>query len=146
MQFIQFISVLLLGGVKFFLAIPLAVQYDFSFWETFIFSCMGGVLGVIVFAKFRKVVLKIYYSIYPFDYNAKKKKSFKNIIALKVARKYGLFGIAFLTPIFALLSGGLFLNERLTIIQWIGVVFVLMSVFFVSQRKSLWENRITNNN
>ena len=100
MQFIQFISVLLLGGVKFFLAIPLAVQYDFSFWETFIFSCIGGIMGVIVFAKFRKVVLKIYYRIYPFDYNKKKKKSFKKIIAVKAARKYGLFGIAFLTPIF----------------------------------------------
>ena len=73
MQLIQFISVLLLGGVKFFLAIPLAVQYDFSFWETFILSCIGGVMGVIVFAKFRKVVLKIYYRFYPFDYNKKKK-------------------------------------------------------------------------
>ena len=51
----------------------------------------------------------------------------------------GFSTLAFLTPIFALLSGGIYLNERLTIIQWIGVVFVLMSVFFVSQRKSLWE-------
>ena len=54
--------------------------------------------------------------------------------------------LAFLTPIFALLSGGVYLNERLTIIQWIGVVFVLMSVFFVSQRKSLWEISDTNTN
>ena len=40
----------------------------------------------------------------------------------------GFSTLAFLTPIFALLSGGVYLNERLTIIQWIGVVFVLMSV------------------
>ena len=109
MQFIQFISVLLLGGVKFFLAIPLAVQYDFSFWETFILSCVGGIIGVVVFAKFRKLVLKIYYRIYPFDYNAKKKKSFKKIIAVKAARKYGLFGIAFLTPIFFSIPIGTFI-------------------------------------
>ena len=50
---------------------------------------------------------------------------------------------AFLTPVFALLSGGFWLDERLTIVQWIGVVFVLISVFFVSQRKSLWENKIS---
>ena len=51
----------------------------------------------------------------------------------------GFSTLAFLTPVFALLSGGLWLDERLTIIQWVGVVFVLVSVFFVSQRKSLWE-------
>ena len=47
--------------------------------------------------------------------------------------------IAFLTPVFALLSGGIWLNERLTFVQWIGVGFVLISVFFVSQRKLIWE-------
>jgi len=51
----------------------------------------------------------------------------------------GFSTLAFLTPVFALLSGGLWLDERLTILQWLGVAFVLVSVFFVSQRKSLWE-------
>ena len=51
----------------------------------------------------------------------------------------GFSTLAFLTPVFALLSGGVWLNERLSIIQWVGVAFVLASVFFVSQRKSLWE-------
>ena len=51
----------------------------------------------------------------------------------------GFSTLAFLTPVFALLSGGIWLEERLTIIQWIGVGFVLISVFLVSQRKSLWE-------
>ena len=56
----------------------------------------------------------------------------------------GFSTLAFLTPVFALLSGGVWLNERLTIIQWVGVVFVLVSVFFVSQRKFLWELKSTN--
>ena len=51
----------------------------------------------------------------------------------------GFSTLAFLTPVFALLSGGVWLDERLTAIQWVGVAFVLVSVFFVSQRKSLWE-------
>ena len=55
----------------------------------------------------------------------------------------GFSTLAFLTPVFALLSGGVWLDERLTIIQWIGVVFVLISVFFVSQRRSLWEDKLT---
>ena len=55
----------------------------------------------------------------------------------------GFSTLAFLTPVFALLSGGVWLDERLTIVQWIGVVFVLISVFFVSQRKSLWEKNFS---
>tara|TARA_Y100001933_G_scaffold263436_1_gene324788 strand:- start:4445 stop:5386 length:942 start_codon:yes stop_codon:yes gene_type:complete len=51
----------------------------------------------------------------------------------------GFSTLAFLTPVFALISGGLWLEERLTLLQWVGVVFVLFSVFFVSQRQSLWE-------
>ena len=55
----------------------------------------------------------------------------------------GFSTLAFLTPVFALLSGGICLDERLTAIQWIGVIFVLISVFLVSQRKFLWENQST---
>ena len=55
----------------------------------------------------------------------------------------GFSTLAFLTPVFALLSGGVWLDERLTIVQWIGVVFVVISVFLVSQRKSLWENKFS---
>ncbi len=47
--------------------------------------------------------------------------------------------LAFLTPVFALATGGLWLGERLEPLQWIGVVFVLISVLLVSQRSRFWE-------
>ncbi len=47
--------------------------------------------------------------------------------------------LAFLTPVFALVSGGLWLGERLEPLQWVGVFLVLISVFLVSQRNRLWE-------
>ena len=47
--------------------------------------------------------------------------------------------LAFLTPVFALASGGIWLGERLDLLQWIGVLVVLVSVFLVSQRRRLWE-------
>tara|TARA_Y100000385_G_scaffold225511_1_gene235959 strand:- start:491 stop:913 length:423 start_codon:yes stop_codon:yes gene_type:complete len=109
MQIIQAVSVLLLGCVKFFLAIPLAVQYGFSFWQTFLFSCLGGIIGVVFFAKFRKVVLKIYFRIYPFNFNKNKKGGLRKTIAIKTARKYGLFGIAFITPVFLSIPIGTFI-------------------------------------
>ncbi len=47
--------------------------------------------------------------------------------------------LAFLTPVFALISGGLWLGERLLPLQWIGVLLVLISVLLVSQRRKFWE-------
>ena len=47
--------------------------------------------------------------------------------------------LAFLTPVFALATGGIWLGERLDTLQWIGVVLVLISVLLVSQRRRFWE-------
>ncbi len=47
--------------------------------------------------------------------------------------------LAFLTPVFALASGGLWLGERLDLLQWVGVALVLSSVVLVSQRRRIWE-------
>ena len=47
--------------------------------------------------------------------------------------------LGFLTPVFALASGGLWLQERLEPLQWAGVVLVLLSVVLVSQRRRWWE-------
>jgi drug/metabolite transporter (DMT)-like permease len=41
--------------------------------------------------------------------------------------------------VFALATGGWLLGERLDLLQWIGVVMVLVSVIFVSQRRRFWE-------
>ncbi len=54
--------------------------------------------------------------------------------------------LAFLTPVFALVSGGIWLEERLDLIQWIGVLFVISSVLLVSQRSRLWNPFSKSNN
>jgi len=46
--------------------------------------------------------------------------------------------LAFLTPVFALASGGIWLGERLQFFQWAGVSLVLLSVVLVSQRRRFW--------
>ena len=51
----------------------------------------------------------------------------------------GFTTLGFLTPVFALISGGLWLQERLEPLQWVGVMLVLLSVVLVSQRRRLWE-------
>lgn len=109
MHILEAISVFFMSFVKFFLAIPLAFTFDFSFWQTFLVTCFGGILGVLFFAQFRKVILKIYYRLFPYEPKVRKKRSLKNVLAIKTAKKYGLFGIAFLTPILFSIPLGTFL-------------------------------------
>jgi hypothetical protein len=107
------IMVMVLSSVKFLAAIPLAVyQYDFSFWETFLFSSIGGVLGVLIFSKLSKWIVKMYYHFFSPKNKQKSKRGVKKVVAIKTVRKYGLFGIAFLTPIFFSIPIGTFLALR----------------------------------
>jgi drug/metabolite transporter (DMT)-like permease len=50
-----------------------------------------------------------------------------------------LSSLTFLTPIFALLFGNIFLNESLTGIQCGGVVVTLISIILINQREALSE-------
>jgi drug/metabolite transporter (DMT)-like permease len=45
--------------------------------------------------------------------------------------------LTFLTPVFALLFGNLFLGESLNTLQWVGVSLTLVSIYLINQRDSL---------
>ena len=88
-------------------AIPLSVlKYDFNFIQTLLFTVVGGVLSVLVFSYLSD---KIYKLIKTKEQNKVKKRSMKKALAIKTARKYGLVGIAFLTPIFLSIPVGTYL-------------------------------------
>lgn len=48
-----------------------------------------------------------------------------------------LSALTFLTPVFALLFGNIFLAETLTSLQWLGVGFTLTSIYLINQRELL---------
>jgi drug/metabolite transporter (DMT)-like permease len=45
-----------------------------------------------------------------------------------------LSALTFLTPVFAILFGNLFLQESLTLLQWGGVALTLVSIYLINQR------------
>jgi len=93
----KILTVIFLSGIKFMIAIPLSViKYDFNFIQTFLLSVAGGVIGVFVFSFLSD---KIYKFIQKRSQNKIKKRSVKKAFAIITARKYGLIGIALLTPI-----------------------------------------------
>jgi drug/metabolite transporter (DMT)-like permease len=50
-----------------------------------------------------------------------------------------LSSLTFLTPIFALIFGNLVLSETLSMLQWLGVCFTLISIYLINQRERLQE-------
>ena len=71
---------------------------------------------------------------------------------LGTAVAYGLFfwfanrgdltaftSLTFLTPVFALATGGVLLGEQLRLLQWFGVVLALGSVLLINRRSELWQ-------
>lgn len=49
-----------------------------------------------------------------------------------------LSSLTFLTPVFAILFGSLFLGETLDVLQWIGVSIALFSIVLINQREYIW--------
>ncbi len=49
-----------------------------------------------------------------------------------------LSSLTFLTPVFALLFGGLLLGESLDLLQWCGVSLTLVSILLINQRDYIW--------
>jgi drug/metabolite transporter (DMT)-like permease len=52
-----------------------------------------------------------------------------------------LSSLTFLTPIFALIFGYIFLSEILTTIQWLGVFLTLISIYLINQRENIGTNQ-----
>jgi hypothetical protein len=50
-----------------------------------------------------------------------------------------LSSLTFLTPIFAIIFSNLVLGETLSILQWLGVVLTLASIYLINQREQLRE-------
>ncbi|WP_254977421.1 DMT family transporter [Cyanobium sp. ATX 6A2] len=51
----------------------------------------------------------------------------------------GFTALTFLTPVFALLCGVLWLDEQLQPLQWLGAVLALGSVLLINRRQVLWQ-------
>lgn len=104
---VKILIVVFLSSIKFMLAIPLSlIKYDFNFIQTLLFTVVGGVLGVLLFSFLND---KIFAFLKKKRKNKVKKRSAKKVLAIKTARKYGLFGIAFLTPILLSIPIGTYL-------------------------------------
>jgi len=131
--FFKLIEVLILSGVKFLLAPPLSFKLGFSYPQTILATTIGGLLGVIFFYYLSEIIIRLFRRVWPkirlyfskknlnlelkpivvkaSKKNGHPKKNFsrKNKFIVLTRKKYGLWGIAALTPILLSIPLGTFL-------------------------------------
>lgn len=147
---LKVIQVMLISSIKFFFSIPLALGLGFSWWETFLISVSGGLAGLFVFYFLTPLLLKtlrifIEYLRFIFGrrkHKTKKKKHKKkftrrNKFIIHIRGKFGLIGIALLTPIIlsiplgAILANKYYRRHRLTLVV-LSLSVILWSLLLIS--------------
>jgi hypothetical protein len=105
-------SVLGFGKVS----VPAAVAlFEFNFWKVIITTCSGGLFGVSVFTFISAAWFKWWHE-FKIKYfrNHRHPKVFTktNRFIIKVKQRFGLWGIAFFTPVLLSIPFGTFVAER----------------------------------
>ncbi len=138
-SWIEVVTVFLLGTVKFvFGAVPLALSFGFSFFEAVVVTSLGGFTGVIAFVALSDIILKKVKKVqlkrkHEQHVLAKKKMfSRKNRLIVHVKHRFGLVGIAALTPLMFSIPLGCFLAIRYFKDKQRVILYMFASVLFWS--------------
>jgi len=132
-EILELAFVLFTASVKFAIAVTymLARNSEYDYFDILIRLIAGGSLGVVVFYYFSNVLNRLIGKLF-----GKKKK--KNIFSKKVRRfiniknKYGLIGIALLTPVVLSIPVGCFIASRFFYKKKITIIAMLLGVVFWS--------------
>lgn len=121
-------GLILFSSLKFFLAPSATVVAGYSFWETIFITCSGGVLGFLVFFKFGSYISAKIQSFFKSKREIGISKKSRRIVNLK--NKYGLYGLAILTPCLLSIPLGAFIasayysKDKRTIPVFLGFIVI----------------------
>lgn len=97
--FWEIISLTLMAGFKYMVAVFMAFGYGWSIWYGISFTVLGGMLGVVVYMFFGAVLKRAIKRIFP-AWSSSSRMEKQRLLAERVRNVAGLAGIALLTPVF----------------------------------------------
>lgn len=118
---VPIILTILFSSFKFAATFPLVIiQYEFSFLETILWTNVGGILGVYFFAFlsgkllawWKRTFRRSNKNILADEQQVKKIFTRRNRRIVRIKQKYGLAGIALITPFLLSIPVGVFLVVR----------------------------------
>lgn len=119
------------------------ILFDFNFFKVILVSCSGGLAGVFGFTYMSAGLIKWWKQFKSKRFNPDKTVAFKrsNRRIIRIKNRFGLAGIAILTPVLLSIPVGAFLAERfyrdkkkvilalsISVVVW---SFVLYGIFFL---------------
>jgi uncharacterized membrane protein len=139
-----------MSTVKFSFALPLSFKFGFNFSQTFIYTTVGGILGVFIFYFFSRWLIRIYeihfkarvtrivHQIFEWfnrrhiaeKYFPMRKRNFtkRNRFIIKIRRRWGFIGIIILTPVILSIPIGAFIVARYYRSEKNGLLYLALSV------------------
>ena len=117
----QILLTILFSSFKFAATFPLVIiQFEFSFVETILWTNTGGIIGIYFFAFLAEKLLAWWKRAFRrsnrhiLEDEQQEKKNFtkKNRRIVRIKQKYGLIGIALITPFLLSIPVGVFLVVR----------------------------------
>ena len=126
-------AILGLAGSKYAIGLLLIFYNNFNFWESVGLAVLGGMLGVLTFIFFSDALSKAWNYFFPKKKSTKIKINSRIRMIVWIRRKYGLAGIAFLTPLFLTVPVGTilantFYKNKLHVFSYMFVAFTFWSV------------------
>ena len=118
---VQILLTILFSSFKFAATFPLVIiQFNFSFVETILWTNIGGIIGIYFFAFLAEKILVWWKRAFRrsnrhiLEDEQQEKKIFtrKNRRIVRIKQKYGLIGIALITPFLLSIPVGVFLVVR----------------------------------
>lgn len=130
-QVFKLIQVVVISGIKFLFAPFISVGYGFNYFQTVMFTTLGGIAGLFFFYYLSKWLIRLYFRICPVviayfggeearvalqksqcGKADRKKFTRKNKTIVNLRQKYGLIGIILLTPVLLSIPIGAFLAQK----------------------------------
>lgn len=114
---LQVIFIVILSATKFFAAPITSLNIGFNYLQTLMLTIGGGILGVIIFYYLSNAIAFIFFKLLKAILGKKlpdKPRIFtwKNRMIVNTVRKYGLLGVAVITPILLSIPLGTFIAAR----------------------------------
>ncbi len=124
-----FISIIFLAKIGISSAV---ILFKFNFLKVFIVSVTSGIFGAIVFTHFSSVILNWWDRKFGKKNTRRKKNIFnkRNRRIIIIKRKFGLAGIAFITPVLLSIPIGSFLGQRFYRNKTKVITYISLSVVF----------------
>lgn len=154
-QVFKLIQVFLVSGIKFLFAPFISIGYGFNYFQTVLFTTLGGIAGLFFFYFLSKFLIRIYFKLCPVVvsyfggeearkvYEAsqckkpgRKKFTRKNKAIISIRNRYGFLGVVLLTPVLLSIPFGAFLAQKYYSKKSHVLVYLSLSVlmwsFFIS--------------